>query len=191
MMSKARNQKGFSLIELMVVVGIIGILAAIAVPNFTRFQAKSRQSEAKANLGALYSAEKAFFAEWNYYFAAFRDIGFSPEGNLRYRVGFAAAGDPIPAGVGYTGPSNPTGTGATAATLFATNTYCPAALGGNGLCTETPFAQSGALAGTNVSNAVTPQTFLAMASGNIDADAGLDNWTINHAKALVNTLSDL
>ena len=57
------GKKGFTLIELMIVVAIIGILAAIAIPNFLRFQAKSKQSEAKTNLGGIFTAEIAYFGE--------------------------------------------------------------------------------------------------------------------------------
>ncbi len=57
--------RGFTLIELMIVVAIIGILAAIAIPNFMRFQARARQSEAKANLKAVFTATKASLAEKN------------------------------------------------------------------------------------------------------------------------------
>ena len=53
--------KGFTLIELMIVVAIIGILAAIAIPNFSKFQARAKQSEAKANLKAIYTAKQTNF----------------------------------------------------------------------------------------------------------------------------------
>src|SRR4051812_32411488 len=85
-----RNNKGFSLVELMVVVAIIGILAAIAVPNYQRFTAKSKQSEAKSNLSALYSAERAFNAEWQQFNGGFGVVGYQPTGTLRYNHGFSA-----------------------------------------------------------------------------------------------------
>ena len=62
-----RIGRGFTLIELMIVVAIIGILAAIAIPNFVKFQCRSKQSEAKTNLKALYVAEEAYRGEYDLY----------------------------------------------------------------------------------------------------------------------------
>ena len=83
MLSKLRSKKGFTLIELMIVVAIIGILAAIAIPNFLKFQAKSKQSEAKTNLGAIYTGQLAYFGEVNSY-GDFNGINWSPSGTPRY-----------------------------------------------------------------------------------------------------------
>jgi len=63
MFKQLKGQKGFTLIELMIVVAIIGILAAIAIPNFLQYQMKSRQSEAKTNLQAIRTSEISFQAE--------------------------------------------------------------------------------------------------------------------------------
>jgi type IV pilus assembly protein PilA len=85
--------KGFTLIELMIVVAIIGILAAIAIPNFVKFQCRSKQSEAKGNLKALYVAQESYRAEFDTYLAscaggctaATNDIGFQAKGQkIRY-----------------------------------------------------------------------------------------------------------
>ena len=74
MLKQLKSQKGFTLIELMIVVAIIGILAAIAIPNFLTYQLKSRQAEAKTNLQAIKTSEVAFQAERGCY------VGVTSEG---------------------------------------------------------------------------------------------------------------
>ena len=67
MRRKIKKQLGFTLIELMVVVVILGILATLAVPRYNRFVAKSRQSEAKTNLGHIAMLQDAFRVEYERY----------------------------------------------------------------------------------------------------------------------------
>ena len=100
-----KKTKGFTLIELMIVVAIIGILAAIAIPNFVKFQCRSKQSEAKGNLKALYVSEESYRAENDSYSAiptlangtgsltaSTNTIGFQPKGaKRRYSYSAAAA----------------------------------------------------------------------------------------------------
>jgi type IV pilus assembly protein PilA len=71
-----KNKKGFTLIELMIVVAIIGILAAIAIPNFMNYQCKAKQSEAKANLGNIKTMMEAYRAEYDYYPGTLSVVGF-------------------------------------------------------------------------------------------------------------------
>src|SRR5512143_4375602 len=75
------NRKGFTLIELMIVVAIIGIMAAIANPNFLKYQAKSKQSEAKTNLKGIFTSETSYFGEQNNYTNNFTAMGFGLAGN--------------------------------------------------------------------------------------------------------------
>ena len=84
-------QRGFTLIELMIVVAIIGILAAIAIPNFMRFQARSKQSEAKTNLKGVFTGQRSYFGERDAYSPFVANIGFAPERGNRYYYRMAAA----------------------------------------------------------------------------------------------------
>jgi type IV pilus assembly protein PilA len=111
-----KSKKGFTLIELMIVVAIIGILAAIAIPNFVRFQLKAKSTEGKVNLAGIRTAEEAYFSEFGSYVAAavtptdhtaggttkqaftevanggFGIIGWAPEGQVFFRYGVAVNG---------------------------------------------------------------------------------------------------
>ena len=84
MLQKLRNKKGFTLIELMIVVAIIGILAAIAIPNFLNYQCKAKQSEAKQSLGTIAKNEVSYNAEYDTYSTDLGRIGFATVGTTRY-----------------------------------------------------------------------------------------------------------
>ena len=86
---KLKNQKGFSLVELMVVVAIIGILAAIAIPSYQKFQRRARQAEPKTMLASIYSAEVTFVAEYGLGSPNLLQIGITPGGQVQYLTGFA------------------------------------------------------------------------------------------------------
>ena len=67
MMSIKRKEKGFTLIELMIVVAIIGILAAIAIPQFAKYRVKAYNSAAESDLRNIMTAEEATYADTQKY----------------------------------------------------------------------------------------------------------------------------
>jgi prepilin-type N-terminal cleavage/methylation domain-containing protein len=91
-----RSEKGFTLVELMIVVVIIGILAAIAIPKFSNMIGKTKTAEAKQILGQIISLENTYWNTNSSYVDFARgancpEIGFSvPEGqNVRFEYDFA------------------------------------------------------------------------------------------------------
>lgn len=188
--NKNRSQAGFSLVELMVVVAIIGILASLAIPSIGKYMAKARQSEAKTQLASLYTAEKAFFAEYSAYHSAFGALGYSPEGKLRYVVGYAAAGTPADQTNGY----NPATALAGVQAQINTLGYCTTAVTMTNGCMMLQGAD-----GANPTTALLPgntiltkTTFRAGAGAVIQsATAGADQWTVNENKNFVNEKSGI
>ncbi len=95
-----KRQDGFTLVELMVVVAIIGLLSAVAIPNFKKYQAKAKISEAKLQLSAVYMAQQSFFSDFNMFANCLLYMGYDPrnESPSRYfSVGFDSTGSANPA----------------------------------------------------------------------------------------------
>jgi type IV pilus assembly protein PilA len=173
------SQGGFSLVELMVVVAIIGVLASIAVPAVNKYIAKARQSEAKTNLASLYTSEKAFYAEYSAYDNRFAAVGYSPEGQLRYNVGFTGGTQAGP-GNGYNG---------TPTTAFTTTlTYCVAGSG----CTMLNGANGVANAIAIPAATTTLVGFTAGAAAVIHTGVLTgDTWTMTDTKILTNVANGI
>jgi type IV pilus assembly protein PilA len=101
---------GFTLIELMVIVAILGILAVLAIPNFMRFQLRSKSAEAKTILAAVRQAEGGYFGEFGTYIQMSATPDSSP-GSTKQRWAACSAtislGDPGYCIMGYM-PEGPT-----------------------------------------------------------------------------------
>ena len=114
MFSKFRNrQKGFTLIELMIVVVIIGILAALAIPRFMEATVKAKESEAKTILKQIFTLERVTRQELGNYSADLAAIGFEAPTNSRFVFAIDAAGPDA-----FTASATPDGTDADLVTTY-------------------------------------------------------------------------
>ena len=112
-----RGCNGFTLIELMLTVSIVGILATVAIPTMMRFQLKAKAAESRVNIAAIREAEEIYFAESGVYVSAvpvlplsigpvrvawlladtdvhgFNEIGWAPAGELSFQYGVKTNGE--------------------------------------------------------------------------------------------------
>ncbi len=117
MFSKFHNrQKGFTLIELMIVVVIIGILAALAIPRFMSATVKAKESEAKTILKQIFTLQDSYRQESGAYSAVLATIGFDVPTNSKYVYAVDAA-----AGNTFTASATPDGTDADLTVTYTIN----------------------------------------------------------------------
>lgn len=82
------SHKGFTLLELMVVVAIMAFLAMISIPGLMKVFSKAKRTEAYVNLRSLYMAEKAYCAERGSYTTEIQSLGWTPGSGCLYTYGF-------------------------------------------------------------------------------------------------------
>ena len=182
------RRRGFTLIELMIVVAIIGILAAIAIPNFVRFQARAKQSEVKGGLKAIFTAERAYFQEKDNYVISFAGIGFSPERGNRfmYQTGANVIGTENRSAVDIVVPAS----GANLITVdtlkYPNAAAIPAwpAVPAPGAWAVSPGTPGGIPGFVNASCPNAGQcAWSTVGAGNIDNDATIDTWWVSGTDA--------
>lgn len=180
------NERGFTMVEMMITVAIIGILSSMAGPSYSRMMARARQNEAKASLSELYYKEQSFFTEFNRYTMCLWQIGYEPNpGAGRYYSSgyynaFNATGgydgiNPAPCIMTMADPTWGSGGGRNDAT-FIRNAWANS--GAAGLAPAGVYDAGASPAG---------QYFRGAAWGSVYSQAAvLDVWTITNEKVLTN-----
>lgn len=191
----AAGRAGFTLTELIIAVGITGIIAGIAIPNYTRFRNRGQQTEARDILSMIYTAEKAFHTEQASYTGCLRKIGILERSAKRYySAGFDDSVVYTVTGCSSTGAQNCDtwywkGTVPVQTCLNTTNATAPQ----HGI-KATNAAHASPIHPDNFSTigagtVLTFDTFTAVAVGILTgsgATSNYDGWSIDQNKVLLN-----
>ena len=158
----------------MVVVGILGVLIMLAGPQYERYQARAKQSEAKINLAAIYGNQRSFYAEYGAFIAGLDAIGWSPEGDKRfYGLGWASCSS----------AGDVSGYSSSGGTCYYARANVPSAYT-TGSCN---FAQTDLSGTVPASGTLDSQSFTVAAQGQIRPSSGCDVWRVDQTKGFANS----
>ncbi len=187
------GSEGFTLVELMVSVGIIGVLAAVAIPNYNRFTAKARQTEAKVGLGAIYTSEVAYFADISAYSACLGNIGtnlVTKYYNIGFNSGGAADAAPfyktayLPSPGATAGTACSVGTSSISTTLIA---YKATTSAGAQTLAASPYVTLATALPSRTAFTAAAEGLISSTSTNTTSDV----WTVNETNVVLNTTQSL
>src|SRR5579859_3158492 len=157
----------------MIVLGIIGILATIAIHRYLAFKTKSMQAEVKLNLEGLRAAETTYFSENNAYTDDLTLLTWTPEGSPRYLYGFVSDANPDPSGTNDTAE-------------LAASTQVDYSTANMVIMPGVPLTKSNLPAAAAVSGT----GYTAGAVANLDEDMTLDTWTLDQNGLLTLLVDD-
>ena len=190
-----QKQEGFTLPEMLVTVGIVGLLAAVSIPSYQKYTARARQAEAKASLSSIFTAERNYSVDSRTYTNCLTRIGVNSPGAHYYGCGFA----PYNPSVAACGPGGTTACNTylydegapVAACVAADNIPISATSVAGSMALVTSGSNYGTLnanlpgGGYSTITGVTNAAFVAACAGNVGS-SGYDNWVIDNNQNLGN-----